>query len=292
MSAQYIFTMHRLSKVHPARQDGARQPHARVLPWREDRRARLQRRGQVDTAADHGGPGRGVPGRGGAGAGRERGHARPGAPAGREQGRARQRREGVAETQALLDRFNELAANYSDETAEEFGEIQARIDAADAWNLDTRSSSTRWTRCACPRRTRTWARSPAASAGAWRCAGCCCARPTCCCWTSPPTTSTPSRSRGWSSTWPSTGARSWRSPTTATSWTTSRAGSSSSTAAGGFRTRATTPAGWSRSRRGWRKKSARRRAVSARSPRSSSGSGPTRRANARSPRRGWRATRR
>ncbi len=46
--------------------------------------------------------------------------------------------EGVAETKALLDRFNELAANYSEETADEFGEIQARIDAADAWNLDTR----------------------------------------------------------------------------------------------------------------------------------------------------------
>ena len=45
--------------------------------------------------------------------------------------------EGVAETKALLDRFNELAANYSEETAEEFGEIQAKIDAADAWNLDT-----------------------------------------------------------------------------------------------------------------------------------------------------------
>jgi ATP-binding cassette ChvD family protein len=46
--------------------------------------------------------------------------------------------EGVAETQALLDRFNELAGDYSEETAEEFGEIQARIDAVDAWNLDTK----------------------------------------------------------------------------------------------------------------------------------------------------------
>ena len=45
--------------------------------------------------------------------------------------------DGVAETKALLDRFNELAANYSEETAEEFGEIQAKIEAADAWNLDT-----------------------------------------------------------------------------------------------------------------------------------------------------------
>ncbi len=45
--------------------------------------------------------------------------------------------EGVQETRDLLDRFNELAANYSDETADEFGRLQAKIDAADAWNLDT-----------------------------------------------------------------------------------------------------------------------------------------------------------
>jgi sulfate-transporting ATPase len=45
--------------------------------------------------------------------------------------------DGVASTRALLDRFNELAANYSDETADEFGRLQEEIDAADAWNLDT-----------------------------------------------------------------------------------------------------------------------------------------------------------
>src|SRR3954464_13683842 len=45
--------------------------------------------------------------------------------------------EGVAEQRALLDRFNELAANYSDETADEFGRLQEQIDAVDAWNLDT-----------------------------------------------------------------------------------------------------------------------------------------------------------
>jgi ATP-binding cassette ChvD family protein len=45
--------------------------------------------------------------------------------------------EGVAELRALLDRFNELAANYSDETADEFARLQERIDAADAWSLDT-----------------------------------------------------------------------------------------------------------------------------------------------------------
>jgi sulfate-transporting ATPase len=45
--------------------------------------------------------------------------------------------DGIAGTRALLDRFNELAANYSDDTADEFAALQAKIDAADAWNLDT-----------------------------------------------------------------------------------------------------------------------------------------------------------
>src|SRR3954454_8466823 len=45
--------------------------------------------------------------------------------------------DGIAGTRALLDRFNELAANYSDETADEFAALQPKIDAADAWNLDT-----------------------------------------------------------------------------------------------------------------------------------------------------------
>jgi ATP-binding cassette ChvD family protein len=46
--------------------------------------------------------------------------------------------DGVRETKALLDRFNELAMNYSDETAGEFARLQEQIDAADAWNLDTK----------------------------------------------------------------------------------------------------------------------------------------------------------
>jgi energy-dependent translational throttle protein EttA len=45
--------------------------------------------------------------------------------------------DGVAELRGLLDRFNELSMNYSDETADEFARLQEQIDAADAWNLDT-----------------------------------------------------------------------------------------------------------------------------------------------------------
>src|SRR5919107_5817610 len=45
--------------------------------------------------------------------------------------------DGVREIRNLLDRFNELSMNYSDETADEFARLQDRIDAADAWSLDT-----------------------------------------------------------------------------------------------------------------------------------------------------------
>src|SRR5436305_917281 len=46
--------------------------------------------------------------------------------------------EGLAEMRGLLDRFEALAANYSEDTADEFARIQERIDAADAWSLDQR----------------------------------------------------------------------------------------------------------------------------------------------------------
>ncbi|HWF24711.1 MAG TPA: ATP-binding cassette domain-containing protein, partial [Solirubrobacteraceae bacterium] len=45
--------------------------------------------------------------------------------------------DGVAEIRALLDRFNELSMNYSEDTADEFAAVQERIDAVDGWNLDT-----------------------------------------------------------------------------------------------------------------------------------------------------------
>ncbi|HLH14352.1 MAG TPA: energy-dependent translational throttle protein EttA [Solirubrobacteraceae bacterium] len=137
MSSQYIFTMHRLSKLVP--------PDKTVL--------------ENITLAFYPGAKIGVLGYNGAGkstllrimAGLDqeyRGEAAlaPGATVGMLEQEPRldeskdvrgNVEDGVAETKALLDRFNELAANYSEETAEEFGAIQAKIEAADAWNLDT-----------------------------------------------------------------------------------------------------------------------------------------------------------
>ncbi|MEM9049354.1 MAG: energy-dependent translational throttle protein EttA [Pseudomonadota bacterium] len=44
---------------------------------------------------------------------------------------------GVAEKKAVLDRYNELAMNYSDETAEEMATLQDQIDAENLWDLDS-----------------------------------------------------------------------------------------------------------------------------------------------------------
>lgn len=44
--------------------------------------------------------------------------------------------EGVGEQQALVERYNELAMNYSDETADEMAALQDQIDAQNLWDLE------------------------------------------------------------------------------------------------------------------------------------------------------------
>jgi len=138
MSSQYVFTMHRLSKVHP--------PDKTVL----DNVTLAFYPGAKIGVLGYNGAGKSTLLRIMAGVDQEyRGEAAlaPGATVGMLEQEPHldeskdvkgNVEDGVAETKALLDRFNELAANYSDETAEEFGRIQAQIEAADAWNLDTR----------------------------------------------------------------------------------------------------------------------------------------------------------
>ena len=137
MSSQYIFTMHRLSKLHP--------PDRTVL--------------DNVTLAFFPGAKIGVLGYNGAGkstllrimAGLDQEYRGEAAlAAGASVGMLEQEprldeskdvkgnvEDGVAQTRALLERFDALAANYSEDTAEEFARVQAQIEAADAWNLDT-----------------------------------------------------------------------------------------------------------------------------------------------------------
>jgi energy-dependent translational throttle protein EttA len=137
VSSQYIFTMHRLSKLHP--------PEKTVL---NDLTLAFYPGAKIGVLG-YNGAGKSTVLRIMAGVDQEyRGEAAlaPGASVGmlEQEPHLNESKdvkgnveEGVAETKALLDRFNELAANYSEETADEFAALQGKIDAADAWNLDT-----------------------------------------------------------------------------------------------------------------------------------------------------------
>src|SRR6202050_3638432 len=46
--------------------------------------------------------------------------------------------DGVATQKAILDRYNELAVNYSDETADEMTKLQDQIEAQGLWDLDSK----------------------------------------------------------------------------------------------------------------------------------------------------------
>src|SRR5881396_2386885 len=137
MSTQYVFTMHRLNRVHPPDKHVLKDVTLAFLPGAKigvlgpngaGKSSLLRIMAGVDTEFT--------------------GDAMlaPGATVGLlEQephlDEAKDVRgnveEGLAETRALLDRFNELSMNYSDETADEFAELQTKIDAVDGWNLDT-----------------------------------------------------------------------------------------------------------------------------------------------------------
>ena len=135
--------------------------------------------------------------------------------------------EGLGEIFAKKKRFDEIAEEMATEATptsswKKWASCRKTIDAADAWELDSKiEQAMEALRCPpgrrCPSPT-----FPVVSAAASRCAKLLLPRPsTCCCSTSPPTTSTPSPSCGWSSTCNTTRAPSSPSPTTATSSTTS-----------------------------------------------------------------------
>jgi ATP-binding cassette ChvD family protein len=136
MSSQYIFTMYKLSRTHPPDKQVLKDISLSFLP------------GAKIGVLGLNGSGKSTLLRIMAGQDKEfRGEAQlaPGATVGLleqephldESKDVRGNVEdGVAELRGLLDRFNELAANYSDETADEFARLQEKIDAADAWNLD------------------------------------------------------------------------------------------------------------------------------------------------------------
>jgi ATP-binding cassette ChvD family protein len=136
MSSQYVFTMYKLSRVHPPDKTVLKDISLSFLPGAKIGVLGLNGSGKSTLLRIM--------------AGRDteyRGDAQlaPGAtvglleqephldPAKDVRGNVE---DGVREVRDMLDRFNQLAAEYSEENADEFARLQERIDAADAWNLD------------------------------------------------------------------------------------------------------------------------------------------------------------
>jgi energy-dependent translational throttle protein EttA len=136
MSSQYVFTMYKLSRVHPPDKEVLRDISLSFMPGAKIGVLGLNGSGKstllrimagVDTEY--------------------RGEAQlaPGATVGllEQEPKLDESKDvrgnvedGLGHLRDLLARFNELAANYSDDTAAEFARLQEQIDAADAWSLD------------------------------------------------------------------------------------------------------------------------------------------------------------
>ncbi|HTX30968.1 MAG TPA: energy-dependent translational throttle protein EttA [Solirubrobacteraceae bacterium] len=137
MSSQYIFTTHRLSRRYPPDKEVLKDISLSFLPGAKigvlgyngaGKSTLLRIMAGLDTDFD--------------------GHAQlaPGASVGLLEQEPQldpdkdvrgNIEEAVGEVRQLLDRFNELSMNYSEETADELGAVQERIDAVDGWNLET-----------------------------------------------------------------------------------------------------------------------------------------------------------
>jgi sulfate-transporting ATPase len=137
MSSQYVFTMYKLSRTHPPDKQVLKDISLSFLPGAKIGVLGLNGSGKSTLLRIMAGLDTGY-----------RGDAQlaPGATVGllEQEPQLNESKdvrgnveEGVTELRGLLDRFNELAANYSDETADEFARLQEQIDAADAWNLDS-----------------------------------------------------------------------------------------------------------------------------------------------------------
>jgi ATP-binding cassette ChvD family protein len=138
VSQQYIFTMHRLTKVHPPSKTVLEDITLAFLPGAKIGVLGLNGSGKSTLLRIMAGVETEFRGDAQLAAGATVGLLEQ-EPALDESKDVRGNvEEGVAEVKGLLDRFNELSMNYSEETADEFAKLQERIDAVDGWNLDNR----------------------------------------------------------------------------------------------------------------------------------------------------------
>src|SRR3954465_2506491 len=137
MSSQYIFTMYKLSRTHPPDKQVLKDISLSFLPGAKIGVLGLNGSGKSTLLRIMAGRDQDYRGEAQLAPGARVGLLEQEPQLGPDKDVRGNVEDGVAELRGLLDRFNDLAANYSDETADEFARLQEQIDAADAWNLDT-----------------------------------------------------------------------------------------------------------------------------------------------------------
>jgi hypothetical protein len=143
---------------------------------------------------------------------------------------------------------NPWSDDEMDKLIQRQGEVQEKLDALDAWDLDARLEMAMDALRCPPGDTPVNVLSGGERRRVALCRLLLQESRTFCCWTNPPTTWMPKAWPGWNSTCSSMPARSLPSPTTAIFWTMWPAGFWNWTGATAFPGRATTLPGWSRSR--------------------------------------------
>ena len=137
MSHQYVFTMHRLSRTYPPDKQVLTDVSVSLLPGAKIGVLGYNGAGKSTLLRIMAGLDDGYTGRAELAPGATVGMLEQEPELDADKDVRGNVEEALAEQRALLDRFNELAADYSEETAEEMAAVQEKIDALDAWSLDS-----------------------------------------------------------------------------------------------------------------------------------------------------------
>ena len=135
---QFIFTMKDLRKVTPQGKEILKGIWLSLLRGRQDRRPRRERRRQVARSSGSW-PGwtRTSRARRSPAEGTRIGYLPQEPQLDPSKNVLQHVEEAVAEKRKILQRYEEISANYSDDTADEFARLQDQIDAQNLWDLDT-----------------------------------------------------------------------------------------------------------------------------------------------------------
>ena len=136
MSTQYIYTMHKVTRFYPPDREVLRDINLSFFPGAKIGVVGLNGSGKSTLLKIMGGVVDDYLGEAGPADGIRVGYLAQEPHLDADKTVLENAMEGVAEKKAIVDRYNEIAANYTDETADEMAKLQDEMDAGNLWDLD------------------------------------------------------------------------------------------------------------------------------------------------------------